>query len=195
VAASTISEEDEKFPLLAARAESVIDFRDVLGLIRRAILPSGEISDDASPELRKIRANIWQTRDSIQKSLKQILRARNAEAGEDYVTLRNDRFVIPVRSEHRRGVQGLFMARAVRARRRLSSPSNGRGQQSTGAVCGRGSDGDFPDFTRADGTIADGAWRSFQLWIRLQSWTVRSRERVLLGILMPRFQNLLKKPS
>ncbi len=100
-------EEDEKFPLLAARAESVIDFRDVLGLIRRAILPSGEISDDASPELRKIRANIWQTRDSIQKSLKQILRARNAEAGEDYVTLRNDRFVIPVRSEHRRGVQGI----------------------------------------------------------------------------------------
>lgn len=100
-------EDEGKFPLLAARAESLIDFRDVLGLIRRAILPSGEISDDASPELRKIRASISQTRDSIQKSLKQILRARNAEAGEDYVTLRNDRFVIPVRSEHRRGVQGI----------------------------------------------------------------------------------------
>src|SRR5690242_185617 len=57
--------------------------------------------------LRKIRANILQTRDSIQKSLRQILRARNAGAGEDYVTLRNDRFVIPVRSEHRRGAQGI----------------------------------------------------------------------------------------
>ncbi|HLZ12798.1 MAG TPA: endonuclease MutS2 [Candidatus Acidoferrum sp.] len=100
-------EEEGKFPLLEARAESVVDFRDVLGLIRRAILPGGEISDDASPELRKIRASILQTRDSIQKSLKQILRARNAEAGEDYVTLRNDRFVIPVRSEQRRGVQGI----------------------------------------------------------------------------------------
>ena len=99
---------EDEFPLLAARAESVIDFRDVLGLIRRAILPSGEISDDASPELRMIRANILQTRDSIQKSLKQILRARNAEAGEDYVTLRNDRFVIPVRSEQRRSVQGII---------------------------------------------------------------------------------------
>ncbi|MBS1841488.1 MAG: Smr/MutS family protein [Acidobacteria bacterium] len=98
---------EDKFPLLAGRAESVIDFRDVLALIRRAILPTGEISDDASPELRKIRANILQTRDSIQKSLKQILRARNAEAGEDYVTLRNDRFVIPVRSEQRRGVPGI----------------------------------------------------------------------------------------
>lgn len=100
-------EDEKKFPLLTARAESVIDFRDVLGLIRRAILPSGEISDDASPELRKIRANILQTRDSIQKSLKQILRSRNAEAGEDYVTLRNERFVIPVRSEQRRSVQGI----------------------------------------------------------------------------------------
>src|SRR6266436_3176316 len=100
-------EDEDKFPLLAVRAESVIDFRDVLGLIRRAILPTGEISDDASPELRKIRANILQTRDSIQKSLKQILRARNAGAGEDYVTLRNERFVIPVRTEQRRGVQGI----------------------------------------------------------------------------------------
>src|SRR5215475_4059108 len=98
---------EDKFSLLAARAESVIDFRDVLGLIRRAILPTGEVSDDASPELRKIRASILQTRDSIQKSLKQILRARNAEPGEDYVTLRNDRFVIPVRSEHRRSTQGI----------------------------------------------------------------------------------------
>jgi len=98
---------EDKFPLLAARAESVIDFRNVLALIRKAILPTGEVSDDASPELRKIRASILQTRDSIQKSLKQILRARNAEAGEDYVTLRNDRFVIPVRSEHRRSTQGI----------------------------------------------------------------------------------------
>src|SRR5215470_7429044 len=98
---------EDKFPLLAARAESVIDFRDVLALIRRAILPTGEVSDDASPELRKIRTSILQTRDTIQKSLKQILRARNAQAGEDYVTLRNDRFVIPVRSEHRRGTQGI----------------------------------------------------------------------------------------
>ena len=48
-----------------------------------------------------------QTRDSIQKTLKQILRSRHAESDEDYVTLRNDRFVIPLRSEHRRSVPGV----------------------------------------------------------------------------------------
>src|SRR6266478_1940012 len=75
-------EEAVKFPLLAAR--------------------------DASPALRRIRGNIAQTRESIQKALKQILRARNTEAGEDYVTLRNDRFVIPVRAENRRSVPGIM---------------------------------------------------------------------------------------
>src|SRR5580700_10094772 len=57
---------------------------------------------------RRRRASISDTRASIQKTLKQILRARNAEAGEDYVTLRNDRFVIPVRAEHRRAVPGVM---------------------------------------------------------------------------------------
>jgi DNA mismatch repair protein MutS2 len=96
-----------EFPLLAARADSLAEFKDALAAIRRCVLPNGEISDDASPALRRIRSSIAQTRDSIQKTLKQILRTRNATAGEDYVTLRNDRFVIPVRAESRRSVPGV----------------------------------------------------------------------------------------
>ncbi len=101
-------EDAAKFPLLTAQAARAADFRDLQAAIKRCILPNGEISDDASTALRKIRANILQTRDAIQKTLKQILRSRQAESGEDYVTLRNDRFVIPVRSEHRRSVQGVI---------------------------------------------------------------------------------------
>jgi DNA mismatch repair protein MutS2 len=101
-------EEAAKFPLLAAKSAAVSDFRDVLAAIRRCVLPNGEISDDASTVLRRIRASILQTRDGIQKTLRQILRARNAGAGEDYVTLRNERFVIPVRSENRRSVRGIM---------------------------------------------------------------------------------------
>jgi DNA mismatch repair protein MutS2 len=96
-----------KFPLLAGRSGSIPDFRDPLAAIRRCVLPNGEISDDASAALRRIRSSILQSREDIQKTLKRILRARNAEAGEDYVTLRNDRFVIPVRAENRRSVQGV----------------------------------------------------------------------------------------
>jgi DNA mismatch repair protein MutS2 len=100
-------EEAAKFPLLVAQAAHVGDFREVLAAIRRSILPHGEISDEASPALRRIRVSMVQTRESIQKTLKQILRSRSAEAGEDYVTLRNDRFVIPVRAENRRGTPGV----------------------------------------------------------------------------------------
>src|ERR1700680_1889949 len=100
-------EEETKFPLLAARAAALSEFKDLQTVIRRNVLPNGEISDEASPALRKIRASITQTRDAIQKTLKHILRTKNAEAGEDYVTLRNDRFVIPLRAENRRSVPGV----------------------------------------------------------------------------------------
>src|SRR5256714_11427067 len=100
-------EEAMKFPLLAARAAALGDFRDAHAAIRRCVLPNGEISDAASATLRRIRVSITETRDMIHKSLKHILRARNAEAEEDYVTLRNDRFVIPVRTEHRRSIAGV----------------------------------------------------------------------------------------
>lgn len=96
-----------KFPRLAARAASLADFRQLAAAIRHAILPNGEISDDASPQLKRIRANLAGTRDKIHKSLTAILRARGMEAGEDYVTLRNDRFVIPVRATDRKQVPGV----------------------------------------------------------------------------------------
>ena len=99
-----------KFPLLSARVGAIADLRPLAAMIRRAVLPSGEISDDASPELRRIRATIGRTRETIQKSLERVLRSRGSDAGEDYVTLRNDRFVIPVRASDRRQVQGVVHA-------------------------------------------------------------------------------------
>jgi len=99
-----------QFPLLTARAGSVADLRPLATAIRRAVLPNGEISDDASPELKRIRASMGRTRETIQKTLERMLRARGGDAGEDYVTLRNDRFVIPVRAAERRQVQGVVHA-------------------------------------------------------------------------------------
>ena len=99
-----------KFPLLTARAGAVADLRPLATAIRRAVLPNGEISDDATPELKRIRANMGRTRETVQKTLERILRSRGGGAGEDYVTLRNDRFVIPVRAADRRQVQGVVHA-------------------------------------------------------------------------------------
>src|SRR5712675_1635963 len=99
-----------KFPLLTARATAIADLRPFATAIRRAVLPNGEISDDATPELKRIRTNMGRARETVQKTLERILRSRGGESGEDYVTLRNDRFVIPVRAAERRQVQGVVHA-------------------------------------------------------------------------------------
>ena len=106
----TFKGEAAKYPRLAERAASLADFRSLLIAIRRAVMPNGEISDDASPQLKRIRASKIQARATIQHSLEKIMRARGEPAGEDYVTLRNDRFVIPVRAGDRRGVPGVVHA-------------------------------------------------------------------------------------
>jgi DNA mismatch repair protein MutS2 len=106
----TFKGETAKCPRLSERSAAFADFRHLLTAIRRAVLPNGEISDDASPQLRRIRSGIAQARDKIQKSLESILRARGEPAGEDYITLRNDRFVIPVRAADRRAVPGVVHA-------------------------------------------------------------------------------------
>jgi len=102
--------ERSKYPRLSDRAAALADFRHLSAAIHRAILPNGEISDDASPQLKRIRVGIAQGREKIQRSLEGILRARgeaSGEKGEDYITLRNDRFVIPVRASERRSVPGV----------------------------------------------------------------------------------------
>jgi DNA mismatch repair protein MutS2 len=103
----TFKGESAKYPLLAARATALQDLRHLSTAIRRAIHPNGEISDDASPQLKRIRTEMVRARERIQKSLEGILRARGEPAGEDYITLRNDRFVIPVRAAERRAVPGV----------------------------------------------------------------------------------------
>jgi DNA mismatch repair protein MutS2 len=103
--------EREKYPLLAARVATLPDLGSVTAAIRRAILPNGDVADEASSELKRIRATMARTRDTVQKQLQALLRARAAgresEGAEDYVTIRNDRFVIPVRAQDRREVPGV----------------------------------------------------------------------------------------
>ena len=52
----------------------------------------------------------WCRRREIQRSLEGILRGRGEPSGEDYITLRNERFVIPVRASDRRAVPGVVHA-------------------------------------------------------------------------------------
>jgi DNA mismatch repair protein MutS2 len=84
--------------------------RELLSLAARVsnkILPSGELDDRASPELARIRAEITRLRSSITRSLESLMRRSEAAIQDELVTVRNDRFVIPVKSDHRGRVSGV----------------------------------------------------------------------------------------
>ncbi len=90
-------------------SESVLDFAEFLKLFRNKIQPDGTLEDRASPELARIRREIERQRRVIQESLRGYLR-KLSEGGtvqEELVTIRGERFVIPVKVEQRRRVQGV----------------------------------------------------------------------------------------
>src|SRR5271166_4565009 len=90
-------------------SESVPDFAEFLKLFRNKIQPDVTLEDRASPELARIRREIERQRRVIQESLRGYLR-KLSEGGtvqEELVTIRGERFVIPVKIEQRRRVQGV----------------------------------------------------------------------------------------
>lgn len=98
-----------RHPNLAAITAVIPDLRRVLASIRGKILPNGEIDDNASPELRRIRREINERRGRIYRNLESLMRERAPSAiQEDIVTVRNGRFVIPVRTDSRGQVPGVM---------------------------------------------------------------------------------------
>jgi len=87
----------------------VADFTDFLRGFRNKILPDGTLDDKASPELARIRREIEKQRRSIQESLRGHLRhlAEGGSVQDELISIRGERFVIPVKVEQKRRVQGV----------------------------------------------------------------------------------------
>ena len=88
---------------------AIIDFTQFLRSFRNKILPDGTLDDRASPQLGSIRREIEKQKRLIQESLRSHLR-RLSEGGavqEELVTIRGERFVIPVKVEQKRRVNGV----------------------------------------------------------------------------------------
>jgi len=94
---------------MQALALQIPDFADMLRYFRNKIMPDGTLDDRASAELSRIRREVERQKRAIQESLRGYLR-RLAEGGavqDELVTIRGERFVIPVKVEQRRRVQGV----------------------------------------------------------------------------------------
>jgi DNA mismatch repair protein MutS2 len=90
-------------------ATLTISLRPLAESIERKILPDGSLADDASPELHRIRREQERQQRVIEESLRSALRKLSGEGAtqEELITIRGDRFVIPVRSELKRRVSGV----------------------------------------------------------------------------------------
>lgn len=103
---------DHRFPLLAARAAGIADFRDLLRALDGKILPDGSVADNASVALNRLRRDIEKQQKHIQDSLERFLRTHREEGTlqEEFVTIRNERFVVPIVAGQRRKVDGVIHA-------------------------------------------------------------------------------------
>ena len=94
-----------------ARLSSALSgsLRPLAESIERTIQPDGSLADNASPELGRIRREQDRQKKQIEESLRATLRKLASEGAtqEDLITIRGDRFVIPVRSELKRRVSGV----------------------------------------------------------------------------------------
>ena len=100
----------EKYPLLAAYGDSIADLRQIAHELRGKILPDGSLADDASVALGRLRREAERQRRLIEESLARFLRAHHEDGTlqENFVTIRNDRFVVPVVTGRERKVDGVI---------------------------------------------------------------------------------------
>jgi DNA mismatch repair protein MutS2 len=94
---------------LARLASTVADTSDVARAIRRAVLPGGEIADDASPRLAEVRRTLRARKVQLGSVMESYLRGKDADRvlQDKVVTTRNDRYVLLLKAEHRGQVPGI----------------------------------------------------------------------------------------
>ena len=99
----------ENTPVLRARAETLFTARNIEKDITDAILSEDEIADRASSELMNIRRHLRGAQDRIKDKLNQMIRsaAMQKYLQDPIITVRGDRYVLPVRAEYRSSVPGL----------------------------------------------------------------------------------------
>ena len=107
-ARSAIQPEKESAPKLWQIVEQLpATLLAVAEQINKKLLPSGEVNDDASPELANLRREINAQRARLTKSLESAMRAAGVAIQDEIVTVRNERFVIPVKADFRGKVAGV----------------------------------------------------------------------------------------
>lgn len=103
-----IEEEDIEIPALLPYADELVDVRDITKQITRAIADDGTVYDEASAKLQGLRQGIKREEAEIRIRLNQLIKSDKARFLSDHlITIRNNRFVLPVKHENRSAFGGV----------------------------------------------------------------------------------------
>ena len=100
-------ENDETYERLRIYFDSLYTNSGIVDKIKKSIIDAETIADNASSALSSIRRQIRQAEQEIKNKLNSILHSSYSKyMQENVVTIRNDRFVIPVKQEYRSQIKG-----------------------------------------------------------------------------------------
>ena len=102
-------ERQGRYPLLNELSFALAALPELEKEIKRSILPGGEVADTASPELAQLRRKILSNQARIKEHLEHVIRSPNYQKylQDPIVTIREDRYVVPVKIEYRSQVPGI----------------------------------------------------------------------------------------
>lgn len=105
-----VFQESRENSLLKQKASGLFADKLFENRIEKIITEQGEIKENASTELARLRKEINNKKSELVKSINRIIKSLKEEdiVREDYLTLRDGRMVIPVKVEHKRHLRGFI---------------------------------------------------------------------------------------
>ncbi len=97
----------EEFPLLHSLGSDMPQRPQLARRIEETISEEGEVLDTASPALQKIRFDIRGANQRLHERLRTLVNEYGNALQEHIITIRNDRYVVPVKAENRSQVRGI----------------------------------------------------------------------------------------
>ncbi|SFR13825.1 endonuclease MutS2 [Desulfoscipio geothermicus] len=106
---SFFNERQERYPRLSVITLGLGDFKELEKQIARAVIPGGEISDQASDRLAGIRRKLSTAQQRVKERLNAIIRSTGYQKylQDPIVTIREGRYVVPVKQEYRAQIPGI----------------------------------------------------------------------------------------
>ncbi|WP_164216850.1 endonuclease MutS2 [Virgibacillus sp. YIM 98842] len=104
---SFIEKLEEPFPILEELVERITPLRDLEQQIKSCIDDHGHVMDSASGKLRGIRSSIRTFESRVREKLDNVTKTKSNMLSDSIITIRNDRYVLPVKQEYRTSIGGI----------------------------------------------------------------------------------------